>query len=446
MTRLIAGICLLFTCGARAGEFVAAPLIDFGVSGGWCWFQDERAIVDGDRFIFGSVSSPSGDINVTTYSLSTGKSSTVLLAERFQSDDHDAPALLKLADGRYLACFAKHGSDRLMRWRISARPGDASEWGPQQSLDVGASATYMNVYRLSAENGRIYNFHRGMGYNPNCLLSEDEGKSFGYGGRLVEWAANKSRHGSGRPYVRYASNGVDTIHFIMTEDHPHHFANSIYHGYVRAGKLHRSDGAVLGELSRGKTSPFKPTDFTRVFKGDAQNIAWTSDIRLDRDGRPYIAFSVGKENGDMPGARRGQDIRYWYGHWDGKQWNTSEMAHAGHRLYAAEWAYSGLVALHPGDANVVYISTSSDPGSGRPLISATDGQRHFEIYKGVTVDGAKTWKWTAITRDSSVENIRPICRVVDEKRAILLWQRGTYTTYTRFDVKVVGVIDEGLGK
>ena len=95
---------------------------------------------------------------------------------------------------------------------------------------------------------RIYNFHRSRrdgtpGNNPNYMLSEDGGKTFRYGGRLLFWtpAAGDPKFtgiDGGRPYLKYASNNVDTIHFVATEDHPRAYDNSIYHGYIKGGEVH----------------------------------------------------------------------------------------------------------------------------------------------------------------------------------------------------------------
>ena len=402
-------------------------LIDLHVRGGWCWFQDERAIVDAGKLIFGSVASPSGDVNVTTYEIATRKAETVPLHERLESDDHDAPALLKLSDQRYLAAYAAHGSDNLMRWRISLEPSDATRWGPEQSLDVGDRVTYANLYRLSAENdgrGRIYNFHRGVGFNPNYLVSDDDGRTFRYGGRLLDWPRDPARRGSGRPYVRYASDGVETIHFVTTEDHPSHFANGIYHGFIRGGGVHRSDGTDVGQLATTSRTSLKPTDLTCAFRGDAKNVAWTVDLRLDPTGKPYATFSVRDDS---------NRLHYHYARWDGRAWRVNRMAHAGTALYAAEGDYSGLVALDPSDPDVAYISTNADPHTGAPLA-------HREIYQGVTRDGGASWGWAAITSDSARDNIRPIARTVDRERTILLWLRGTYRTYTDYDLDVVGTL------
>ena len=445
MFQLLASLaCAILTLGAPADD-----VIDLNVKGGWCWFQDERAIVDGGKLIFGSVASPSGDVNVTTCNLATGETVTVPLHAGFQSDDHDAPAFLKLPDGRYLAAYASHGGaggvegTDLMRWRISTRPGDATEWEPEQTLPVGASVSYANLYRLSAENGRIYNFHRGVGFDPNYLVSDDDGRTFRYGGRLFDWPATPGQGGSGRPYPRYASNGVESIHVLVTEDHPRNFDNSIYHGFIRAGKVHRSGGEVIAELSRTAETAPKPVDLTRVFEGGPDQVAWTSDMRLDSEGRPYIAFSVQKGDSGRKGdtTAGGEDLRYYYGRFDGRQWHVHEMAHAGTRLYSPEVDYTGLVALHPVDPDVVYLSTNAHPATGEPLISAADGRRHWEVFRGVTADGGRTWTWRAMTQDSERDNIRPIVRALEDGRTVILWLRGTYESYTRFDLDVVGRIE-----
>jgi hypothetical protein len=404
---------------------VRPEFVNFHVRGGWCWFQDERAIIDAGKIVVGSVAPPLGDVNVTTYEVASGRAVTVPLHERLQSDDHDAPALLKLGDGRYLAAYTSHDADNLMRWRVSLEPGDATRWGPENTLDVGDRVTYANLCRLSAENdgrGRIYNLHRGVGFNPNYLVSDDDGRTFRYGGRLLDWPRDPARRGSGRPYVRYACDGVETIHFITTEDHPRHFDNGIYHGFIRGGGVHRSDGTDVGQLGTTKRTSLKPTDLTCVFRGDARNVAWTVDLRLDSTAKPYAAFSVRDE------AKR---LHYHHARWDGRAWRANRMAHAGTALYAAEGDYSGLVALDPSDASAAYISTNADPHTGARL-------PHWEIYNGVTRDGGASWSWSALTRDSAHDNIRPIARPVDRDRTVVLWLRGTYRSYTDYELDVVG--------
>jgi hypothetical protein len=126
------------------------------------------------------------------------------------------------------------------------------------------------------------------------------------------------------------------------------------------------------------------------------------------------------------------DIRFHHGRWDGKAWQTSEIAHAGSRLYPGEDDYTGLAAFDRNDLGVAYISTDADPATGRPLISAADSRRHHELYRGTTADSGATWRWEPITASSTMDNLRPIVPAWNDPRTILVWMRGTYR-YNRGD-------------
>ena len=439
----------------------APEVITFATNGGWCWYQDERAIVHDSVLVFGTVAGISargvnaGDVMVTSYDLETRETLHFELHDKFQSDDHDVPALLTRTDARYLAVYSKHGNDTLTRYRITERPGDISAWDPEVSFNWGARTTYSNLYRLNAvggEVGRIFNFARTVGNNPNWSYSDDEGATWHYGGRLLSWTRDDFENDpkftgmdGTRPYVKYASNGEDEIHFITTEDHPRAYDNGLWHGIVKAVDdallITHSDGSLIGLLSDGRTTFVKPTDLTPVFSGDADNVAWTVDLELDGRGYPYAAFSIQHGDGDVRTERNvgGDDMRYGYARWDGEGWRVHEIAFAGTALYRGEDDYTGLIALDPNDPDVVFISTDADPETGEPLVSSADGERYYEIYRGETEDFGATWDWTALTQNSTADNLRPL--VPDwEYGTIVLWLRGKLRTYTDYDTEVVGMV------
>ncbi|MBN1418031.1 MAG: BNR-4 repeat-containing protein [Planctomycetes bacterium] len=417
---------------------VEGRLIVFNDNGAWCWFQDERAILSGGKLIIGSVADASGtfgdardgNVEVTTYDLTTGATARYVLHPGLGADDHNAPAFLALADGRYLAVYSRHGGDRFVRWRISERPRDSTTWKEEKTFDAGAGVTYSNLFRLSAERGRIYDFFRGKGFDPNFIVSDDGSATWREGGHLL--ANPGDARNRVRPYLKYASDGVDEIHFIATEAHPQEAAStSIFHGIVKDGKVCASDGSVIGDPRDG---PIDPARLTKVFSGSSGNKAWTSDIHIDAAGRPYIAYSVHKSDGDH---------RYRYARWDGSGWHDREIARAGRRLYKGQEHYTGTIALHPGDPNTVFISTDADPETGTPLSSRADRRRHYEIFRGATKDDGATWTWTPITADSSADNLRPIVPVPEDGDTALLWMRGTYTSYTDYDLDIVGIVLSG---
>lgn len=438
---------LLFAAGLAADP-PGAPegMVVLSDDGGWCWFEDERAIFAAGKLIIGAVASGAhdaerrGDIEAIVYDPATGETRIAELHDRMQLDDHDSPALMARPDGRLLAVYAKHGPENHFYYRITKRPADPAEWGPERTFTPSETSriTYSNLFFLSAENGgngRIYNFFRGLdnSFKPSYAYSDDYGESWKSGNVFIDLPTSE-RH---RPYVKYASNGIDTIHLFYTDGHPRVYDNSAYHAFYRRGRLYRSDGTAIGLLQKGLRDPAQGTV---VFAGDADNVAWVSDIHLDAEGNPYVAYSVQRSLAGEPRGEAGQDHRYRYARWSGSEWLDHEIAYAGTRLYAGEDDYTGNIALDPDDPDTVYISTNADPTSGEALISKADGRRHWEIFRGLSDDGGAHWKWESLTRNSSVDNIRPIVPKSDGRSRAVLWLRGAYRAYTDYDLDVVGII------
>jgi hypothetical protein len=404
--------------------------------GGWCWFEDPRVVVDGGKVVLGTVANGShdprrkGDIEVVSYDLAGGVPVRSTLHKNLQADDHDSPALLLRPDGRWLALYAMHGAQNRIYYRLSVRPHDATEWQPEKVFVPSPSTrvTYSNPHLLGRENvpmGRIYNFFRGYDNTakPSWMFSDDWGESWKMGGLLVDFQAARKH----RPYVKYASDGLDTIHFAFTEGHPMEFDTGIYHAVYRAGQLCDSGGKPIRALTQG---PIAPAEATRVFAGDSNNIAWIHSVALDNQGRPWLVFTVQKNAAGLPKGGAGQDLRYHFARWDGSRWHNAEIAYAGSSLYLGEDDYAGGIHLHPRDPSTVFISANVNPTTGK-------SRGRFEIYSGRTGDQGATWTWTAVTQDSQVDNLRPIVVSTGENQAALLWLRGRYLQYINYDLQVV---------
>jgi hypothetical protein len=149
----------------------------FNDDGGWCWFQDERALVSDGTLVIGSVAAgvhdPTrrGNIEVVTYDLLSGRKRLTVLHPRLsdrqnsQYDDHNAPAFLARPDGRILAVYSKHGPENRLYYRISAEPGNPANWQAERTFIPSASSriTYSNLVWLAAKtsfpisccNGRL---------------------------------------------------------------------------------------------------------------------------------------------------------------------------------------------------------------------------------------------------------------------------------------------------
>lgn len=421
-------------------SFAAGRIIELNDNGAWSWFMDERVVVHDGKLLVGSIRSADtmyhggppepgqGNCELAVHDLTTGETNVVVLHEQLEQDDHDGPALHVRPDGKVLAVYTQHSQERKVYWRVSEST-DLREWGAIRELVTpgvdhppfgGDNVTYSNLFQLSAENNRLYNYFRSLGHQQNYMVSEDNGDTWTYGGMFLRGYSGYA------PYFKYATNSVDTIHFIGTEDHPRNFDNSVYHGFVRGGVIHQSDGTVFGPLSTTREKSGDIWDLTPVFRGGPDDVAWVTDLHLDSEQRPVCVFSVQKDGRGLPKGQGGADHRCHYARWDGAKWVQHEIAYAGTRLYPDEDDYTGLAALDPQDLNTVYLSTDADPTTGEPLISAADGQRHHELFHGVTGDGGATWHWNPITADSDADNLRPLVPIWDDPRVALVWMRGKY--------------------
>ncbi len=408
----------------------------FARNTGWCWFQDPRVIAQNGKLFIGSVAgNGSGPATVGVYDLVQKQSiGTVTMQDNFSRDDHNSPVFHVRPDGSVLATYAKHNRDKFHYSRISD-PSDPLKWSDEvkhqrTSPNPKDRVTYMNLYELDDEK-RLYNFYRGINFNPTFVTSTDHGKTWS---EPVHFFKNEGGQRN-RPYARYSGNGKDSIYVSVTDAHPRVYGNSIYYFEFREGNFYKADGTVIKNLATD--GPLSPREAERVYQGSgisrggpgksAANAAWTSSITVDGKGHPHIGYTLYISN---------EDHRYRIASWDGEKWHDREVAYAGNCLYTNESSYTGLITLDPSDPSVVFISTDVDPKTAKEI-----GGKH-EIYRakvGVT-DDIHSIVWEAVTQNSPVCNIRPVI-VRDGDNRIVLWNRGEFRTYADYDLDAVGFVE-----
>ncbi len=426
-------VCLGFVAptvglGAPSEPDGTTTLLD---DGAWSWFENERAVLSHDGSLLAvsavvgenSAFPPPGTVALVELDLASGNRRFVDLGHT-EADDHNSAAIWETPTGEILTSWARHSQDSFLH--THRRRTDGS-WLRIPQIDTGSPATYSNLLGSTkpADSATLlYDFYRGARWDPSVLRSDDLGRTWFDLGRLLRDPADDV---FGRPYVNYTSDGAGRIDLIATETHPRNDATSIYHGFISGGRLHDSAGNDLGAL--GSAVPV--TALTPVWSASGDLRAWTADIEVDpATGRPVATFSV---------RHTPDDHRYWHARWDGTSWIAHEIAFAGSALYDAEVDYTGLVSLDPDDPDLAVISTDVDPDTGAPLVSGTDGLRHYELFAG-QVDGDGAVAWLPLTADSVADNIRPVVTTHPSGARATIWLRGEYTTFRDYDLSVVGVV------
>ena len=408
--------------------------------GGWCWFHEPRVAVVGGSIWFGSVSSgwrdPEKKGSAVAFEWIKSESRVIrhilgfpqnAAEEVSWTNDHNAPALLRLPTGKILATYTLHGADNKIRYRRFSSV--LRRWSKERifQLSEDSRVTYSNLVYLTSER-RVYNFFRGLdgSWKPSWIYSDTNGRNWRTGGILIDFP-HPRKH---RPYLKVASNGFDEIHFAYTEAHPRDFPTNVYHVIYKSSiGLTTSEGIPISSLAKGLT---EPTQGSLVYSGDAEHTPWVISVNLYDSGRVFILYSV--RNNGLRNQDRGtgtSDLDYFLAEWDGQSWKRYFVARAGPQLYFKEEDYSGLFTQDPGNPRVVYISTKVSPISGESL-------SRWEIFKGETSD-FNTWIWCSVTSDSDQDNIRPFA--FSGKESGVIWLQGTMRTYKDYQFQVLAVSD-----
>ncbi|MBN2093457.1 BNR-4 repeat-containing protein [candidate division KSB1 bacterium] len=421
---------IFLTLGCVNNEnFVSHPDFEwqsFTDDGAWCWFSDPRAVYhQGEKEqTYTAWVDSSGNIFIGAYNHATQKITTFLLHEKFERDDHDVPSILIRNDGRIIVFYSRHSKDDYYM-RISENPEDITSWQPLQQLhlndndiyptDMLRTYCYSNPFQLSAEKGRIYLFWRGLDHKPCISISEDNGETWSKGRILI---SPRDTYKNQRPYIKYASNYQDKIHFAFTDGHPRNEpTNGIYYACYRDGGFYRADGSFITSLD---SLPLDSRAADLVYDARLTNVrAWVWDVAADAQGFPAIVYTR------LPAET---DHRYHYARWNGTKWLDHEIVPAGKWFPQTppgtnerEVHYSGGIALDHGNPDIVFLS--------RPVNGV------FEIEKWWTTDLGQTWKSVAITQNSQNNNIRPyvVLNSSPENRPYLLWMNfERYVHYTDY--------------
>lgn len=383
--------------------------------GAWNWDTDPRAVYyrgQHERTYIGWVTGI-GAVRVSSFDHETGESPAVTVKTRLGRDDHANPALLVRPDGRLMIFYSAHCGPRMF-YRITVEPEDICSWGEEMAIGTNTQGvhgyTYPHPVQLSGEGGRIYLFWRGGNFQPVFSVSDD--------GIVWSLARTLIRGDGERPYVKYESDGIETIHFAFNDGHPRREPeNNLYYACYRGGTFYRADGSPIRGI---ESLPLVPSEADIVYDAaQAGSRSWVWDIALDRSGNPVIVYAT------FPTP---EDHRYRYARWDGTRWEDHEITQAGPsfprrpegRIGREEHYYSGGVTLDHGDSGVVYLS--------REVAGV------FEVEEWTTRDGGKMWTRVPVTSGSSKGNVRPYVPVGRGTAAReIIWMYGDYIDYQRYE-------------
>ena len=446
--------------------------------GAWCWFADPRALhykdekgtVDATYIGYIDVH---GNVKATQYDWLRQKKTDVLVRSFFQPDDHNNPTFLVLPDGRVMIFYTRHTDEPCIWYRISEKPGDITALGEEKRLATANNTTYPSPFILSDDPQHIYLCWRGIGWHPTIarltMPDADGNCSFDYGPYQVVQSTGA------RPYAKYASNGKDKIYVAYTTGHPDNeqpnwlYFNVIDINHGQGPLLRDILGRQLSVVSKGtfhvnKSEAYAAEYPATIIDRTAQTRNWVWQIALDNKREPITNNREPITNNREPITNKREPItnkrdserpvvaythideektshEYWYARWDGRQWQTSVIAPAGHAFHQnwgkTERCYSGGMAIDPDDTKQLYLSMpvvahASQRGSSltiadNPSVAHFDRDGVYEIWHYTLADDGSVSNKEQVTRGSAKGNARPyVIPGSANSKMRLTWMQGDY--------------------
>jgi hypothetical protein len=393
-------------------------------NGIWSWFSDPRAVYFEGKYkrTYTGWIDNYGDIHIAYYDHDTKKIQSKIVFDDLEIDDHNNPSLLFDETGHLLVFFNSHLQDEKPLYLLKSNASESIEdWNPIKPLFLNDNEyysdtknknhTYTNPIKLSAENGKIFLFWRGINYKPFYSISTDNGETWSPGRILFM----PEEVGSIRvPYTKVYSDGNSKIHFTFTDGHPtKEKSNALYYMYYQDGAFYKADGSLIKTIDQ---LPVKQEELDLVYKETSKNNrVWNWDIAQNKKGDPVIVYAKFPDN---------KNHIYSYAIYKNNTWFNYDLVNSGNWFpdtplghQEAEPNYSGGITIDHQSPNTLYLSVKKNAV--------------FEIEKWTTKDKGETWSSKNITNQSTKNNIRPFV-VRNAKKGNnpkLLWVENTKYIY-----------------
>ncbi len=392
-------------------------------NGAWCWFSDPRAIIVGDFIVTGWVKS-NGTIEAGRLDLQTNNVDTNVLYHKLEKDDHNNPSFLLVDDKKVLAMYTQHNKRELFINAIDD-VSNLFEFGKARRINPISreeyrkfpkrTVTYVNPFKLEANNDRLYSFGRWTGFKPNLMWSDDGGLKWS---KAKVFISKRPFNKKNRPYVKYYSDGISKIHIVFTDGHPKvEPLNGVYYVYFENELFYNANGEVISNI---EDMPFEPHQASLIYTPkESDGRAWIADIGQDENSNPVVLYTKSPSQ---------LNHEYWYARFMDGKWISSKICDSGEwfpktkkNKKESEPYYFGNMTIHPDNPNIIYLSRK------------VNGV--FEIERWETENLGETWKNEAITKNSKYDNVRPFVPrgLKANQNEIVLWMENKkYTHFTKF--------------
>ena len=405
------------------------------------WWINEKAIVADNGITYIAYVTDMGEIHVKEIdakcSRSLSRDVRLCRLNCLYSDEHNAPSLCVLKNGRIIVAYTGHAQTPTLKYRVTEKPYDIFSFGEEHTLFYDKSVTYAQLFENEKQD-QLWLFTRVDRVTWEFRYSRDEGETWSQPNKFLISDAGGLFYLNVRKHYVPGPAGVEEQWFFALYGHP---MTSKDHT-IRSG-LFDSDGWLLtmegartalnlyGEADGQKTEtlislPSLPAVYSTP-EGSTVRLLEVAPTRPLRVG--LAAFTL-----DDP-----ESITYYIASCHGGEWTLSKpIAKGGAFLTPAQTDGSqtyvggmacyygvGEAGLHPvcgGDTNTnrVYLARADENGWAMESYLSRDWGASYEFEQEIrripASDGRKIW--------------RPTVPIHAQDNLPVYWHEGTYTAYT----------------
>lgn len=352
-------------------------------NGIWSWWIYPLAQYRNGKTFFGHTDD-TGTVSINSYSHIDGSlEKTSLISE--EVDDHNAPCILFLRDGRPVVFYSRHNKDNYLRYRVGTKENSITDLGAEQTIELPGRVTYAQGHVDTS--GRIHIFTRVGSYSWHYLRLDREATTIERNRQLFSFGSGnqgyiKIKHSD----KAFTTEVIPGIIRIALSGHPTigNFHDIKYcYMILETGEINLPGDVTVGNAWTGDNLPLNVSSLQDVYTASGSKKARLFDIGSDS---LEVVFAEFTDNNDGD---------YKYASWQGNGFSIKPIIKAGMPIGGGESRqYFGGG----------YIPNSK---SGEILLSREeDGAWYIE--KWITNNSGTDWQVQLIDKSIHEKLFRPV--------------------------------------
>lgn len=211
------------------------------------WWINEKAVVAQNGKTYIGYVTDVGEIHIKEFDAKCSKAESrdvcLCRLNADYSDEHNAPSVCVLHDGRILVTYTGHGTHPVLRYRRTEKPFDIYSFGEEKELCYQGGVTYVQLFENTKRN-EIWLFSRVDKVNWEFRYSADQGDTWSSPRRFLHSEDGGLFYFNVRKQIVKTESGPGEQWFFALYGHPrisrdHNIRSGIFRD---DGRLLRTDG------------------------------------------------------------------------------------------------------------------------------------------------------------------------------------------------------------